>query len=243
MAKRIDEYRSKYTLRKQEDLECVQDIGPKTAKLFEALFQSSCCNYDEPLKHLPPHVRHIVDENHVEFYTEPTAECLLIVHLNINGLKKKLTWLKELAQEMKPGIICVSETNNPDINNVEIQGYKMCLKPNLDESILRSCGGVAIYVRNDLSAVGIQQPKTFQREAETETAWIEVTKAQSSIVVGVIYRHPSGYKEIFQQTMNEALTKLNSLNKQVYILGDINFDFLKHSHSYIDYCEMKKQLL
>ena len=124
----------------------------------------------------------------MDFNKEPIADRLLIVHLNINGLKKKLNWLKELAQEMKPGIICVSETNNPDINDVEIQGYKMCLKPNLDESILRSCGGVAIYVRNDLSAAGNQQPKTFRRQAETEAAWIEVTKAQSSIVVSVIYR-------------------------------------------------------
>ena len=105
---------------------------------------------------------------------------------------------------------------------------------NPNESFLRSCGGVAIYMRNDLSAVEIPQPKTFWWQAEAKAAWTEVTRAQSSIVVGLIYRHASGNKKNFRQTMHKVLTKLNSLNKQVYVSGDINFDLLIHIHSYID---------
>ena len=95
----------------------------------------------------------------------------------------------------------------------------MCLKCNPDESILRSCGGVAIYVKNDLPAVEYPQPTTFWQQAvEAETAWIEVAKAQFSIVVGVIYRHSSGCKKTFQQIMHKVLTELHSLNKLVYKL-------------------------
>ena len=97
LAKRIDEYRSKYTLRKQKDLECVLGIGPETAKLFTSLFQRNCCDNDDPLKHLPPHVRHIVDENQAEFNKDPIANRLLIVHLSINGLKKKINSLKKFT--------------------------------------------------------------------------------------------------------------------------------------------------
>ena len=211
---------------------------PETAKLSTSLFQSNCCDNDDPLKHLSPHVRHIVDENQAEFNKDPIANRLLIVHLNINGLKTKINCLKKFTQEMKPDIICVSETNNPDINDVKIQGYEMCLKYNPDESILRFCGGVAIYVKNDLIAVEYPLTTTFWRQGEAETAWIGVTKTQSSIVVGVIYRHSNGCKKSFQQIMRKVLVELNSLNKLVYVLGDINFDLMKHSHLYIGYCKM-----
>ena len=80
---------------------------------------------------------------------------MTIIHVNINGLTSKLSklisYLKKAA-EKKPGIICVSEANidfKSRDDNANLGGYKSFFRYNLNESG-RSCGGVAMYVRDGL---------------------------------------------------------------------------------------------
>ena len=48
-------------------------------------------------------------------------------------------------------------------------------------------------------------------------------------MTGCIYRHPSNDRQYFLETLREQLDKLNNKGKEVFILGDINVDFLKYN--------------
>ena len=47
-------------------------------------------------------------------------------------------------------------------------------------------------------------------------------------MIGCIYRHPSNDRQHFLETLREQLDNLNNEGKEVFILGDINVDFLKY---------------
>ena len=245
-------YTQKYSIEKQEDLKCVEGVGNAIAKHLAKDLQlkfvqngRSAC-----LRLLPPHVRKITKQ--CQGSIRPTKNCMTIIHVNINGLTTKLStlfsYIKQAA-EKKPGIICVSEANidfETRDADVQLEGYKSFLRYNLNESG-RSCGGVAMYVRDGLRTKQINTLRFKNldfdfKKALAETMWVEVTNAAGcSITVGVVYRHPNNkekHRLKFQDVLKKYLQKMTKKEEKVYVLGDINFNLIKHNHYYIDYCEM-----
>ena len=48
-------------------------------------------------------------------------------------------------------------------------------------------------------------------------------------MIGCVYWHPSNDRQHFLETLREQLDNLNNKGKEVFILGDINVDFLKYN--------------
>ena len=239
-------------MEKEEDLKCVGGVANKIAKRlakdlqlkFVQINRSAC------LRPLPPHLRKIIKQ--CQGNIRPMKNCMTIIHININGLTTKLSTLisyVKKAAEKKPDIICVSEANidfESKDADVKFEGYKSFLRYNLNESG-RSCGGVAMYVRDGLrtkqiNALRFKYLDLDFKEASAETMWFEVTNAAGcSITLGVIYRHPDyikNYRLQFQDVLNKYLQKMTKKEEKVYVLGDIIFNLMKHNHHCIDYCEM-----
>ena len=58
------------------------------------------------------------------------------------------------------------------------------------------------------------------------------------MIIGVIYRPPNNKIDLFENEMNEILSKLDKENKIGYILGDFNVDLLKSES-----CDYTKRFL
>ena len=79
----------------------------------------------------------------------------------------------------------------------------------------RHGGDVACYIRNYLSCSIIS---VFSREIES--VFFEIVLPNSKpITVGTIYRPPN--QSNFLEVLNKKMNKIDSINNEIYILGDI----------------------
>lgn len=87
----------------------------------------------------------------------------------------------------------------------------------------RNGGGVCIYVRDSVNYVD----KSEIIPSEIEAACIEIYKPQSkSFVIISCYRPPNADAKNFFENLQSIVTTLDSKNKEVYILGDLNCNML-----------------
>ena len=160
--------------------------------------------------------------------TIPGKKALNIFHSNVNGLDTHFENLHEfLTNDNSPvfDIINIMETSQQtDLNfktNVNMKGYNMFTNGSNSGK-----GGVAIYVNNQYNSFEREDLK--KKDNDYETVWIEIKNNKSkNIICGCIYRHPRYDMSGFQQYMNNTLQKINSENKEIYLAGDFNTDFLK----------------
>ena len=125
-----------------------------------------------------------------------------------------------------PAVIAISETKlkENNINNVNLPG---CAFHNPNSKT--AAGGVALYFAVKLDTI---RRRDLELPGDNvESCWIEIRREKlKKIVIGCIYRHPSNDRERFLENPKERLDKLNNKGKGVFILGDINIDFLKYNN-------------
>ena len=68
-------------------------------------------------------------------------------------------------------------------------------------------------------------------DSEMESLLIEINscvfRITNDIVIGVIYRMPDFYVEVFNDRINDIMNTIQRENKICYLLGDLSIDFLK----------------
>ena len=69
----------------------------------------------------------------------------VVLYLNIRGIQSKIKSLNNIAEEIQPTIICITETHLMDEEDLQIDGYK-----NLRNDRDRDGGGVLIAVQEKL---------------------------------------------------------------------------------------------
>ena len=149
---------------------------------------------------------------------------LHFIHLNINSLLPKIDELCYIAKLTNAAIIGICESKldasvlDPEIS---ITNYKIL---RCDRN--RQGGGVACYVRNDLSYNILS---VFPHEVENILFEILLPNSKP-ITVGTIYRPPN--QSNFLEILNDNMNKIDSVNNEIYILGDFNIN-LYINHSYI----------
>lgn len=63
-----------------------------------------------------------------------------------------------------------------------------------------------------------------------ESCWIELARtAKKNIVIGCVYKHPKGNRELFNTILKDQLEKLNTKGHEVLVLGDFNENLLKYN--------------
>ena len=64
-----------------------------------------------------------------------------------------------------------------------------------------------------------------------ESCWVEIDpgNGKAPILIGSIYRHPGAKIEEFTKQFDDFIKKLQN-RYQLYILGDMNIDFLKYNY-------------
>ena len=161
-----------------------------------------------------------------------------LMHFNIRSLPKNLTSLEDIICTVKesPEIIAISETKlqEKNIYNINIPGYFF-----LNTNSSTSAGGVGLYVSKELSF--IRRRDLEQSDDGIESCWIEIMrKKQKNVVVGCVYRHPSKDCTNLHAILKDQLCNLNNKGKEVFVLGDININFLNYNRDIqtSDYLDM-----
>ena len=113
-----------------------------------------------------------------------------VFHCNMGSLSKNVSLLEDILLTVKetPYVIAISETklNDNSRQNVNIPGYTF-----LNTNSKTAAGGVGLYVSEDLEFVRRRDLDLFLDDVEF--CWIELPrKSQKSILIGSVYRHPSG---------------------------------------------------
>ena len=156
---------------------------------------------------------------------QDTLQCLIewnvfknrglhFIHLNINSLLPKIDELRYIAKSNNAGVIgiCESKLNASLLDpEISINNHKILRCDRNSQG-----GGVACYVRNDLSYNTLS---VFPREVENILFEILLPKWKP-ITVGTIYRPPN--QSNFLEILNDNMNKIDSANSEIYILGDFN---------------------
>ena len=147
-----------------------------------------------------------------------------MIHLNINSVLSKIDELRVVAKKSKAAVIGVTESKLDATvldGEVNIDGYEV-----IRSDRNRHGGGVACYVRNDIS---FNVRKDFSDEIENIVFDMLLPKTKP-ILVGFLYRPPDQSK--FLDKLSTAISRSNTFdNQEVYILGDLNINLInKQKH-------------
>lgn len=149
-------------------------------------------------------------------------------HCNIRSIKKNLDQLLiYLSQHsFQYDIIAITETWLKEDECVNIPGYVMLSQPRAHAT---RGGGVAMFIRNELSFQRLTDISSTQQSAETLFATIEC-----GVIAGVVYRPPSSSVDDFISVMESVLHQCVTSHSQIIISGDFNIDLLKDQcHDYL----------
>ena len=154
--------------------------------------------------------------------------CFSIFHCNIRGLPKNLPILEDwlYSLEKKPDILAISETklNSKSIINIDIPQYHF-----FHTDSETAAGGAALYISNNLKAIPRADIKFTMPLVESCWAEIITNNNKPNIIIGCIYRHPSANMPSFTQELQNIIKSLNNRKQHVYIIGDVNVNFLKYN--------------
>ena len=147
-----------------------------------------------------------------------------LIHLNVNSLLPNIDEICYIAEHTKAAVIGITESKlNESIfqSEIEIDNYDL---PRCDRN--RSGGGVACYIRSDISYV----QKTFFLNV-IENIFFEILLPKTTpVTVGIMYRPPS--QTNFLEILNMTFEKVDIDKKEIHILGDLNVN-MYHNNRYI----------
>ena len=145
------------------------------------------------------------------------------MHMNIRSLPDKINKLKvflcnlqEIGATFDFILLCETFLNDRNADMYNLPGYTFVEKHRKD----RKCGGVGIYVKNNLS-YKIREDLSIFEEHSFETVFIEVIGNQHNTVVGEIYRVPGSDCNQSIRKYEEILNNIQD-KKQVIIGTDQN---------------------
>jgi len=163
-----------------------------------------------------------------EFQNLNIQKSFNIFHSNVNGLDTHFENLHTfLSNSNTPSFDIINITETSQVNgqnfktNVTIEGYDL-----YHTETLTAKGGTAIFIKNSYDTFERNDLKI--KHNDFESTWIEIkNKNSKNIISGCIYRHPRYDMKEFLQYLDKTLTTINKENKEIFISGDFNADFLK----------------
>ena len=144
---------------------------------------------------------------------------LEVGHMNVNGLRGKLSEVRMLLQNTGLDILAITETKiTGDTTDDEIGIDSYCIVRKDRDS---NGGGVMLYYKDTLIAYGERKLKVVEN---IEGTFISVKSQSQTWLVASVYRPPDNYA--FYDKFNDMLEKIWSSRKNIIIMGDLNSDLL-----------------
>ena len=147
-----------------------------------------------------------------------------LIHLNVNSLFPKIDEIRYIAERTKAAVTGITESKLDESifqSEIEVDNYDL-----LRCERNRNGGGVACYIRSDISYV----LKDFFPNV-IENIFFEILLPKTApITVGIMYRPPS--QTNFLEILIVTFEKIDIDRKEIYILGDFNIN-MYHNNRYI----------
>ena len=123
----------------------------------------------------------------------------------------------------KFSVIGLAETNSycTNQNLYQIDGYNSCYQDKMNSKLKGS--GVALYISKEYNF--IENENLSMLTPDLETIFVTITNTPEPIIIGTVYRPPSGDKNKFLTKLTEILNLIPQ-NKKAYLMGDFNLDLL-----------------
>ena len=150
-----------------------------------------------------------------------------LIHLNIRSIPKNmdqfLMFLETVNCEFS--IIGFTETwlKEENVDCYGISGYN-CEHNYRKDKI---GGGVSLFIKNEME-YNCRKDLTLLN-SHIESLFVEIPKCENlkrNILIGVIYRPPKSFINLFNEYMNTILETIKSENALPYIIGDFNINLL-----------------
>ena len=152
--------------------------------------------------------------------------------LNINSLLLHIDELRVFMSSSKIDILMINETKSDSTihdNEVHLTGFEIVRTDCKVNG--RNGGGVCIYLRTNLN----YKIRNDLSNDKLECLTIEITKPRSkAFLVSTWYRPPNSPSELFNE-FEKVIDKIDAENKDLFLLGDLNCDFLSGSTTYSTY--------
>ena len=133
--------------------------------------------------------------------------------------------------EHKFSVIGIAETNVDKCNGClyQLSGYTACFQDKKPGKFKGS--GVALYIHNDFNFVF--EEKLSCRTDNLESVIVRITNTSEELLVGSIYRPPSGSIQEFHKEIESILTEASKFKS--YLMGDFNTDLFKNNSETRDF--------
>ena len=167
---------------------------------------------------------------------------LKVLSLNIRSLSNNIINIRENSADFqKYDVLCFNETNcNTDIlphgiQDLELEGF---YPPYVQAPARKTCrgGGLATYINKKLCEFDSTEQVDLKLEPGVNEGEFLFVKAKfckgfnKTVIIGNVYRSPSGKPEKFMTQFETVLNSLNRYsNKHMLLVGDFNTDLIKHA--------------
>ena len=88
---------------------------------------------------------------------------------------------------------------------------------------------VCMYIKKEVNYSDSALSHMNKSSKNIELQWVLLKNKCKDIVIANVYRPPSGNIEYFCEHLNNSLNSIDTVKKEVFILGDFNIDMMKKS--------------
>ena len=171
-----------------------------------------------------------LDASHFRKYFVKYKNDFSILNANIRGMAANLDKLKLLIDDLEYTfpIIGITETclkaHNVDCHFINGHSHEYDIRPN------RTGGGVSLFIANSIMYT---RRRDIHINSVFNSVIIDIDKSEvnsrRNISVIILYRPPNTDSTIFMKDMEEMFTILTSENRDIFMIGDFNYDTFKNS--------------
>ena len=167
------------------------------------------------------------------------------VYWNSRSLVPRLEEVQRIIDLAAPEILGINETwlnDKIDDDEKSFDGYLNFRADRTAESSKKGGGGLLFYCNSELDIIGL--PEYTRCNPNIECLWIGLQLVNTKlIVIGLIYRPPSGKVEQFIEELEDICLNLRaSRNCEINFGGDINLDFGKRDPNTRRYKDSLKRM-
>jgi hypothetical protein len=148
--------------------------------------------------------------NHKSINKNKRKKDSFIVHWNINGFYNNIDELNILCDSYEPLILCLNETHHNENDKLFMKNYTTYSKIGTRDNHAKSCGGVAMFIKDNLPH------KYIELNTEIQIVAVQIKFPLKCTVIS-IYQRPT------ENIENKELTRIIlSLPPPYIIVGDFN---------------------